>query len=516
MRFDRIENSEEEMLRVAPEKNMRALYEVYDEKLKTEDGVVPQSDVEFSRHISEWIGNSGVEGASLDPSLVPEAMDILQQMEYGIEEDGVQTLGLDEISRWAINDNYRETNIRQQAGYVAEVISTAKDNLIHLKDGTGITTFRADDRPDLFHKNNQYVDKVSFDAQGNLLEKTQVKFVGHDGESCLKKLTSKAFSKFFDDGKVDRIEIPADFYDEIRSQKLIERELDNLNRQLLKVRELNKTDVEEILIRKIERLNKIDAMLKRSSVTLQDAIDARLEPVAYLQDIVGVESIELALKHGFDKGIQEAKETAAKSSVEHFSKVIRKEESAKEAILNIVIDTGKASFIAARDGFLEEMNVGDMIRSSEQLIDQLSEMKFAEAEILRGHNAYDEFMKYAQGKTDVSTAAYNLGEIAARKAGKVAGGAAGAALGTAIPVAGTHAGKIVGAVVGTAVAATVYKEVVAHGPQAMEAANDLAALFKENATKTIELTKQFMPDQVNTMKEALNTFSLKNNLPYTA
>ena len=45
-----------------------------------------------------------------------------------------------------------------------------------------------------------------------------MKFVGHDGESCLKKLTSKAFDKFFEDGKVDRIEIPADFYDEIKNQ----------------------------------------------------------------------------------------------------------------------------------------------------------------------------------------------------------------------------------------------------------------------------------------------------------
>lgn len=515
MRFDRIENPEEKMFRAAPEKNMLALHKAYDEKLNPGEGIVPQADVKFSRYISEWIGDAGVEGASLDPSLVPEAMDILQKMEYGIDQDGIHTLGLDEISRWAINNNYRETNIRQQAGYVAEVISTAKDNLINLKDGTGITTFRADDRPDLFHKNDQYVDKVSFDSQGNILEKTQVKFVGHDGESCLKKLTSKAFDKFFEDGKVDRIEIPADFYDEIKNQKLIEKQLDNLNRQLLKVRELHKTDVEENLNKKIDRLQKIDTMLKKSSVTLQDAIDARLEPVAYLQDIIGVESIEQALKHGFDRGIQEAKETAAKSSVEHFSKVLRNEESAKEAVQYIVIETGKASFAAARDSFLEEMNISDIEKSSGQLIDQLADLRLAEADILRGHTLYDEFMQYAQGKSDAQTAAYNIGEIAACNAGKKVGAAAGAALGTIIPVATTNTGRIVGAVVGTAVAATVYKEVVAHGPQAMEAANDLAALLKENATKTIELTKQFIPDQVNTMREALNTFSLKNNLPYT-
>ena len=515
MRLDKIENTEEEMLRGEPEKNMRALHEAYDEKLNTTDGVVPQADQEFCRNITEWIGDAGREGSSLDPSLVPQAMDILQQMEYGIDRDGIHTLGLDEISHWGISDNYREANIRQQAGYVAEVISTAKDNLINLKDGTGITTFRADDRPDLFPKNDQYVDKVSFDAQGNLLEKIQVKFVGHDGKSCLKKLMSKAFDKFFDDGKVDRIEIPADFFDEIKNQKLIDTQLDDLNRQLLKVRELHKPDVEEVLNQRIERLHKIDDMLKRSSVTLQDAIDARLEPIAYLQDIVGVEKIEQALKHGFDKGIQEAKQTAAKSSVEHFSKVLRKEETATEAVQNIVIETGKASFIAAKEGFLEEMSASDVKRSSEQLIDQLADLNFTETEILRGHKAYNQFLQYAQGETDIKTVAYNLGEKTVRKAGKAVGSVAGAAIGTAIPAIGTGAGIIVGGVVGTAVAATVYKEAVAHGPQAVEAANDLAALLKENAVKTVELTKRFMPEQVNTMREALNTFSVKNNLPYT-
>ena len=44
-------------------------------------------------------------------------------------------------------------------------------------------TYRADDRPDLFHKNDQFVDKIRVDADGNVLERIQTKFVGSDGQS---------------------------------------------------------------------------------------------------------------------------------------------------------------------------------------------------------------------------------------------------------------------------------------------------------------------------------------------
>lgn len=49
-----------------------------------------------------------------------------------------------------------------------------------------------------------------------------MKFVGKDGASCLSKLASKNYDKYFNEGKVDKIEIPKDYYDEIKSNNLIE------------------------------------------------------------------------------------------------------------------------------------------------------------------------------------------------------------------------------------------------------------------------------------------------------
>ena len=78
---------------------------------------------------------------------------------------------------------------------------------------TGVKTYRADDRPDLFQKNDQYVDKIRVDSTGNI-ERIQVKFVGKDAAECLSKLTSKDFDKYFNDGKVDKMEVPKDYYTE--------------------------------------------------------------------------------------------------------------------------------------------------------------------------------------------------------------------------------------------------------------------------------------------------------------
>ena len=101
------------------------------------------------------------------------------------------------------------------------MISTAKENLKAQLEKTGITTYRADDLPDLFPKNDQFVDKVRMNQQGDIIERIQTKFIGEDAKQCLDKMMSKKFDKYLDSGKVDKIEIPKNFYDEIISKKMI-------------------------------------------------------------------------------------------------------------------------------------------------------------------------------------------------------------------------------------------------------------------------------------------------------
>ena len=106
--------------------------------------------------IAVWIG----ENAALTVEAVPEAMDAIKEMYDAPDIDGFRKLDLKTISEWKIHPDYEYQCKKQHAGYAAEVISTAKENLIALRDGTGIVTKRADDMPEKFPKNDQYVDKV--------------------------------------------------------------------------------------------------------------------------------------------------------------------------------------------------------------------------------------------------------------------------------------------------------------------------------------------------------------------
>ena len=86
--------------------------------------------------------------------------DTLSNIFHGTElSDGTHTLGLDELYHHNINPEYEYANLKQQAGFAAEIISTAKENLEANAKGSEVTTYRADDRPDLYPKNDQYVDK---------------------------------------------------------------------------------------------------------------------------------------------------------------------------------------------------------------------------------------------------------------------------------------------------------------------------------------------------------------------
>lgn len=161
---------------------------------------------------------------------VPEAMDAIKEMYEAPDIDGFRKLDLKKISEWKIHPDYEYQCKKQHAGYAAEVISTAKENLIALRDGTGIVTKRADDMPEKFPKNDQYVDKVRINTITGEEEYIQTKFVGKNADECLDKLMSKKFDKYFMEDKVDKVEIPKDYYNRVKM--LAEERIGDLEKQI--------------------------------------------------------------------------------------------------------------------------------------------------------------------------------------------------------------------------------------------------------------------------------------------
>lgn len=511
MTFDMLEaNSLDNVVSGFKEK-MQTMHKNFDSSVKPENNAYSNVSEYVDRNVAHWIGREVPNAESLRPTVLESA----KQMYNGTElSDGTTSLGLKEISKWKKNPDYYDQNVKQQSGFSAEVIGTTKENIAATSDGSGIRTYRADDRPDLYKKNDQYVDKIRVnESTGEVIEKIQVKFVGKDAESCYKKLTSKGFDKYFDDGQVDKMEIPNDYYDgvkEINAQKLVK-----LEDQLQKVTE--KGDIEAIQKKEyqIERCKKIDNMLEKSTVTSDEAIEATKHPERYTAKLFAADTFAESHKAGMDSAAVAVTITAAVSTVDNVSKVFDGEITAQEAFVDVAKDTAAAGGIAYATAFVSTAASQAMSASSHQLIKSLGNAGVPAAVISVGVQSYDSVVDYATGVIDGKQLAYDLGENVSQVAGGMVGSAiAGAAVGSIVPGAGTAVGfaaGMVGGMIGCAVASEAYASAVEFGA---EHADELLDKAKEMATKTVDIAKEVVPDAVGGLVSSINDFAITNKLPF--
>ena len=142
--FDTVENKALEAVQFDLAEKRELLHRETESKLKPKDGIYQNVHSDVSKNVARWLGVNDVSEAETWRSF-----EAAKQMLNGVENDGQKTLGLKDISKWKINPEYQDQNLKQHAGYAAEVISTTKENMLSQRNGLKIKTFRADDRPDL-------------------------------------------------------------------------------------------------------------------------------------------------------------------------------------------------------------------------------------------------------------------------------------------------------------------------------------------------------------------------------
>lgn len=493
---------------------MSALKRGFESSLEPKGGSYLKLPSDAQGNIARWLGMDAAEAVVEQTAFGATAMDSVREMYSGVKlEDGSATLGLKEINGYKKNPGYYDQNINQQAGYSAEVISTTKENLAAQRDGTGMKTYRADDRPDLFKKNDQYVDKIRVNDAGEIVERVQVKFVGNDAGECLSKLASKKYDKYFNDGQVDKMEVPKDYYDGIK--ELIPKRIETLEKQLEHVRESGDVEAAQKLEARIDRMNKIDKMVEPSTVTKDEARYATEHPRRYVAKLFANDSFAEMRRAGMESAAVAASLTAAVSTVDNVTKVIDGEITAQEAFIDVAKDTGTAGGLAYGTAFISTAISQTMTSSSHELIRSLGNAGVPAAVISFGIQSYDSVVDYANGTIGADELAYDLGESAIRVGGGMAGSAlAGAALGSVVPGAGTAVGfgvGLVGGMVGCAVASEAYASAVEFG---VENADTLAEKAQEMANHTVEIATEVVPNQVNEIASSLNEFAEANNLPF--
>ncbi len=514
MNFDMFESSSLDNVSFDLHDRMSALRSSFDSSVKSQYGTYMDVPDSFDGNIANWLGTNMTEAVTEIASIRSAVMDSAQRMYNGIDfGDGSTTLGLRDIHKWKIHNDYKTQNINQHAGYAAEVISTAKENMSAKLEKTGIKTYRADDRPDLYPRNDQYVDKIRVNSEGDIIERIQVKFVGDSPEKCLSKMMSKKFDKFFNDGKVDKVEVPKDFYD--RMKELNSEKMKSLEKQIQHLKENGNQEALQKRENQLARCQKIDSMLEKSTVTKAEAREAVLHPRRYTSKLFAPDTFRKSHEAGMESAVIAASITAAVSTVDNVSKVMEGEITPQEAFIDVAKDTGVAGGIAYGTVFVSTAVSQTMSASSHQLINSLGNSGVPAVAISFGVQSFDSIIDYSNGTIDGKQLAYDLTENAAQVGGSIVGSAlAGAAVGSVVPGAGTVVGfgaGLVGGMVGCAVASEAYASAVEFGGEHVDVIADKA---QEMASRTIDIAKETIPDKVPSIAASLNDFAVSNNLPF--
>lgn len=485
---------------------IQMLHKGFESKVSTTDGAFINDQANVARGYERWL-NTGdnLRNEVVDKVNLAGAQGIIKQMYEGRElGNGQRTLGLKELSKYGRDGKYEYQNTKQQAGFAAEIIGTAKDNLFAEIKGNGIKTFRADDRPDLFPKNDQFVDKIRISPDGNIVDRIQVKFVGRNGGECLMKLASPKYDKYFDGKHVDKIEIPREFYKEIRHGKLIENKIQSLEKQLANAQDKGDIDLAQKVQKRIDRFQLIDKMIEKSRVSSKEAVFARMHPDAYVK-------LQAGNQAGLESGIAAASMTAAVSTVDNVRAVLDGKMDPLEAFTDTVGDVGLAGTLGYGTGFVSRVVANSMTESSHELIASMGKANVPATAISFGIASYDSISDYATGSISGKELAYDLSENAVGIAGSALAGAAAGSIVPGIGTVGGFAVGLIGGTVGYAVTTEAYKTAMQYG---IENAPQLEARAKQIASETIDYAKVNVPDKVNEITTAINDFANKNQLSF--
>ncbi|MCQ2750170.1 hypothetical protein JT215_00535 [Helicobacter pylori] len=197
---------------------------------------------------------------------------------------------LEEILKRKVNPNYIKQNINQQAGYSAEIKEQAHVNEHNILAGKRERIVQYDNLsseqkaqvkkliPNYAtpSKNHEIVDYVSVDEKGNIIPSTltQSKFVGRNGEECFKKLLSKDYKKYFENGA--EMKIARDHYGDF--QRAVNTRIKSLESQIAKQKGLGNFQKAAHLEEKLQKCKTIKAHTRPASATKAEAIEARLNP----------------------------------------------------------------------------------------------------------------------------------------------------------------------------------------------------------------------------------------------
>ena len=341
--------------------------------------------------------------------------------------------GLKDISKSKVHPDYKDSNLKQQAGFAAEDKYTARQNAEKIinKENTRVHNTDIKGSGDY----NTLYDHIITDKNGNVIGQEQMKFVGNSPKAELQKLASPKFQKYFDADAT--ITVPSDYYQGIITEA--DNSIESFKKQIEHAKAEGNTELEKELEEKIKKYEKIKNSIKDSGITNDEAMEARLHPI--------ISTTKDVIKISHKAGVEQAKYGAAISGsislVKNLTAVVKGDISADEAACEVVKDTGKGIATSYVTAFTGSAIKGAMQNSSKEAIRNLSRTNLAATLVTVVVESSKSFGKYINGEIDGVECLEELGEKGTGLLSSAMYAIAGQVL-IPIPVIGGMLGSMIG------------------------------------------------------------------------
>lgn len=427
----------------------------------------------------------------------------------GVDNESGKKLvkGLKQIAEEKVNPDYEFQNIHQQAGFSAEVKDVARSNADRIIKGDLNRKIRTDD---LGRVNDPLYDTVTIDANGNIVDGSgaQMKFLGasemnptgeNDAVRALEKLQSRKFEKYLEhDVKID---VPSDQYDEMIQEA--NARIEGLARQL--ENQKNNGNIEQVkrIQERIDRLEIIKKNLRKSTVSSDDAVFARMHPelstaidVAKISHKAGIQTAKLAAVIG-----------GSVSIVKNLVSVCKGEIEPDDTVINVAKDTATTTAVGYGTGFAGTALKGAMQNSKSQYVQTLSKTNIAGTIVAVTVSASKTLARYFRGEISGVECMETLGE---QGMGMVSSAMFSVIGQMAIPV--PVVGGLIGGMVGYALSSATYgvlvqslkEEKLAHEQrtQIEKICEEHIKMIREYRTEMESIINEYLIDSMDIFRES--------------
>lgn len=356
---------------------------------------------------------------------------------------------LDGISNSKVNLDYEYSNIKQQAGFSAELVKEARDNKEAILNGENTRTRNTDG---IGKTNDQKYDHLKVDENNNPISGTesQMKFKGKysteteirtSSENIVKDMVSDKWEKYSD----RPMDIPTEQVEP--AKKFAREKAEELRNQAKNSRDKGNIQKAEMLEDSATRYENAEKNIRDSGVSTEEAMEARINHKKF----VAKELVEDSHNAGIEAAKGAFMLSGAISSAQNIYAVISEEKSLDEAVLDVVATTGKASAMAYGIGATGTA-IKSVMHSSKSAVTRALGKTNAPAMMVTATIEIGKSLKrYAGGEIDEEELLEELGE---KGTGMVAA-SYGSAIGTLVlPGIGT----VIGGMIGYTVSSLLYNE----------------------------------------------------------